>query len=177
MAYFLPFRPLFLSDLRVLGSRKAATCLHITASPLVHFNATSAFSLSSYRKAFRLYSTSAAPLCLLLELSCPSAYPDEMTLLFTTLRLAFPVRCSDPEKFRSQGLATLSAILAIPSLGTLHPQRSWASLFKAFLHLGDRIGVSPHSLRSCAFPENLSGFLPALQRFTLTKTAVPFLAP
>jgi len=64
----------------------------------------------------------------------------------------------------------------LPSLGTSHPQRSWASLFRAFLHLHDRIRVSTHSLRSCAFPENLPGLLSALQRLPLTETAAPFFA-
>lgn len=65
----------------------------------------------------------------------------------------------------------------LPSLRNFLPQRSWASLFKAFLHLPGRIRVSPYPLRSGALPKNLPGFLPALQRLDPTETAVPFLAP
>lgn len=143
----------------------------------MHFDATSASLIPSYRRFSRLYSTSAVFLCLLLELVCPSAFPDEWTLF------------SRPSGARLESLAlnskcpTLRVWLpsqrssSLPSLGTFHPQRSWALLFRAFLHPRDRTQVSPDPLRSGAFLENLLSLLPALQRLSLTETAVPLFAP
>jgi len=52
-------------------------------------------------------------------------------------------------------------------------QHSWASPLKAFLLFGGPLVLSNQTFRSCAFPRNLISLLPALQRFTPTKKAVP----
>jgi hypothetical protein len=113
----------------------------------------------------------------LLELFCPSAFPDDPTLF------------SRPSGSRPQSVALNSGrstlrvwlpsqrLVSRSSLGTFHPQRSWASLFRAFLHLHGRICVSTNPLRSCAFLKDFPSLLPALQRLAPTVTAVPFFAP
>lgn len=57
-------------------------------------------------------------------------------------------------------------------------QRSWASLFRAFLLLSDRLILSNQPFRSCAFVQNL----PALYRrysglLPVRKPCLPFCAP
>jgi hypothetical protein len=60
---------------------------------------------------------------------------------------------------------------------SFNPQRSWASLFRAFLLPGDRKTLADSSLRSCTSGQNLHDLAPVLQRLPPTQKAVPLLAP
>lgn len=86
--------------------------------------------------------------------------------------------CPAFRKSPPQGLATLSGIFVSSPWGTsFSSQRSWASLFRAFLLSGDRKTLSDLSLRSCASLQTLDGFGSALQRLPPTRKAVPLSAP
>jgi hypothetical protein len=75
--------------------------------------------------------------------------------------------CPDPQKFRTQGLATLSTAyqLSHPSEASLSPQHSWDSPFRAFLLTCSRSPLTKTSRRPCTSVKNLLGLLPVLQRF------------
>jgi hypothetical protein len=88
-------------------------------------------------------------------------------------------RCPGPQKFRTQGLATLSTAYQLlnPSEASLSPQHSWDSPFRAFLLTCDRSPLTKTPLRPCTPLENHSGLLPVLQRLDPTSKAVPLVAP
>jgi hypothetical protein len=78
----------------------------------------------------------------LLEHRGPSAYPEGRTLFFTSEE-ASHMECEPRGKGHPQGVATLSMALALQSLAaSFSSQRSWASLFRAFLQLHDPFIVS-----------------------------------
>jgi hypothetical protein len=138
--------------------------------PLLHFDATSASLPSGY--------------CFPTGVQCRHKPPSKST----SLELLDPSACTDPKALLatsdSEGVwKTLPCFPEVPPPGFGYPldgfsrlrslkasfssQRSWASLFRAFLLPSDRIAVSRNSLRSCAFLPNLpawyrrsSGLLP-----------------
>jgi len=176
-SYWLTSSPCALSFPRTLGSlalKSSTACLHTIVSSLVHFDATSASSPFLCRKSSGLRSTSTRPTRSLLELSCPSAFPDQSALLLT-------IPSASRSKSTAQVLESPTPRVWLPSrwcqpsliLGSLfHSLRSWASPFKAFLQCHGRIKVSSYSLRSDALLTNLSacyrrsnGFLPCHQPY------------
>jgi hypothetical protein len=83
------------------------------------------------------------------------------------LRNASENRCPDPQKFRTQGLATLSTAsqLLNPSEASFSPQHSWDSPFRAFLRTCSRSSLTKTSIRPCTSLENLPAFYPCSNGF------------
>lgn len=63
-------------------------------------------------------------------------------------------------------LPSLRCELQKPLEASFSPQHSWDSPFRAFLLIRDLLRLTSQNLRPCAFPGNLTGLLPALQRLT-----------
>jgi hypothetical protein len=117
-----------------------------------------------------------------LELFCPSAYSDPSALLLTTpFEVASENHCPGSRRFRTQGLATLSAALkplSDPQELSFNSQHSWALPFKALLLSQGRNALSNTPAAPALSYKTLADFVPALQRFQLPEKAVlPFTAP
>jgi len=148
-----------------------------TRQPLVRFDATLAsFTLKPRRRRASLVDPRPRPSAPRLSFCALQHSEDPGTLLFTSFE-ASRGRCPALRKSRPQGLATLPAASAPESMRAFFSSpRSWASPFEALLSHSDRKDLSVFPLRSCAFPRDLSGLGPALQRLHPAMRAVSLFA-
>lgn len=177
MAYPIPFRSRLKLSLRVFNHRESQLQSPVVCSPLLHFNATSAFS-PTVRRGPTGTARSRAPLSnhSSRKLSGPSACSTARTLFVDgSFDPTSENRCPGSRKPLSPGFGyPLEVVTILAALkACFSSQRSRASPFRALLLPGGRSGSSLPAFAPAISCKTLSNLAASLQRLDPTWKAVP----